>query len=52
MSVAGCDRDLKREIRHYRRVCGRIDRLLDQGRLWEARRLNDEARRLFERLYG
>lgn len=36
----------------YRKVCGDIDRLLAEGRLPEARRLNDEARTLFRRLYG
>ncbi len=43
--------NLKREARRYRRLCREIDRLLDQGRLSEARLLNDEARILSQRLY-
>jgi hypothetical protein len=42
----------RREIRRYQRVCRLIDRLLDEGRLEEAQRLNVEARKLFKRLYG
>jgi hypothetical protein len=48
----GSDANLRRELRTYRRLCGEIDRLLAAGRLSEARRLNEEARRLFRRLYG
>jgi hypothetical protein len=48
----GSDADLRRELRSYRQLCREIDRLLAAGRLAEARRLNDEARRLFRRLYG
>jgi hypothetical protein len=45
--------DPDRELRQsYRLVCRDIDRLLAQGRLSEARQLNDEARKLFRRLYG
>ena len=42
----------RREIRRYQRVCRLIDRLLDEGRLEEAQRLNVEARKLFKRSYG
>ncbi len=51
-SVVGADVDLRREVRSYRQLCREIDRLLAAGRLSEARRLNDEARALFRRLYG
>jgi hypothetical protein len=51
-SVVGSDADLRREIRSYRQLCREIDRLLAAGRLAEARRLNDQARALFRRLYG
>ncbi len=51
-SGVGSDADLRRELRSYRRLCREIDRLLAADRLSEARRLNDEARALFQRLYG
>ena len=40
-----------RELRRYRRACREVDRLLDQGRLSEALRVNDEVRTLFRRLF-
>jgi hypothetical protein len=51
-SVVGSHADLSRELRSYRQLCREIDRLLAAGRLSEARRLNDQARALFRRLYG
>lgn len=42
---------LQRDARRYGRVCREIDRLLDQGRLPEARALNEEARILSQHLY-
>jgi hypothetical protein len=50
-SARSSEEDLKRDARHYRRLCREIDRLLDQGRLSQARVLNDEARILTQRLY-
>jgi hypothetical protein len=50
-SALSSDEDLRREARQYRRLCREIDGLLDQGRLSEARALNDEARILSQRLY-
>ncbi|HEY6399172.1 MAG TPA: hypothetical protein VIX82_17140 [Solirubrobacteraceae bacterium] len=48
-----CDPDDdSRELRRYRRICREIDRLLDQGRLFDALRLNDEARALFRTLFS
>jgi hypothetical protein len=49
---AGSDADVRRELGSYRQLCSEIDRLLAAGRLSEARRLNDQARALFQRLYG
>jgi phosphoribosyl-dephospho-CoA transferase len=40
------------EVRQYQRACREIAELLDQGRLWEADRLNIEARTLFRRVYA
>jgi hypothetical protein len=40
------------ELRRYHRTCEEVDRLLDQGRLFEAIRLNDEARALFRGLFS
>ncbi len=40
------------DLRSYHQICQDIDRLLDAGQLAPARRLNDEARALFRRLYG
>jgi hypothetical protein len=54
LHIAGApvsDEDLQRDARQYRRLRREIDRLLDQGRLSEARTLNDEARVLSQRLY-
>lgn len=54
LHIAGApvsDEDLQRDARQYRRLRREIDRLLDQGRLSEARALNDEARILSQRLY-
>jgi hypothetical protein len=45
-------KEVRRQVRDYRRACRQIGRLLDQGRLSEARQLNDEARTLYRRLYG
>jgi hypothetical protein len=39
------------ELWRYRRACREVDRLLDQGRLSEALRLNDEVRALFRTLF-
>jgi hypothetical protein len=39
------------ELWRYRRACREVDRLLDQGRLSEALRLNDEVRALFRSLF-
>ena len=50
-SIPLSNEDLKRAGRQYRRLCREIDRLLDQGRLSEARVLNDQARVLSQRLY-
>jgi hypothetical protein len=50
--VTGSDRALTRELHSYRDVCGEIDRLLSEGRLLEATRLNEQARMLFRRLQG
>jgi hypothetical protein len=52
VSVVACRRDVGREMRQYRRACREIARLLDQGKLSEARGLNTQARRLFQRLYA
>lgn len=40
------------ELQRYRRTCHEVDRLLDQGRLSEALRLNEEARTLFRSLFS
>ncbi len=40
------------ELKLYRRTCREVDRLLDQGRLFDALKLNDEARALFRRLFS
>jgi hypothetical protein len=50
-SAPPSNEDLKRDARQYRRLCREINRLLDQGRLSEARALNEEARILSQRLY-
>lgn len=41
-----------RQLRAYRRVCREIDRLLVEGRLAEAQRLNDQARTLYRCLFA
>jgi hypothetical protein len=50
-SAPPSEEELKRDARQYRRLCREIDRLLDQGRLSDARALNEEARILSQRLY-
>ena len=40
------------ELGRYHRTCEEVDRLLDQGRLFDALRLNDEARALFRSLFS
>jgi hypothetical protein len=46
------ERDHSSDLGRYRRTCREVDRLLDQGKLSEALRLNDEARALFRSLFA
>jgi hypothetical protein len=51
-STAPGDDDDSRELRRYRRACQEVDRLLEEGRLSEALRVNDEVRTLLRSLFA
>jgi hypothetical protein len=51
-SAVRLDGERGRQLRAYRRICREIDRLLADGCLSEAQRLNDQARTLYRWLYS
>ncbi len=51
MTPTGIPTDLEREAERLRRLSAEIRQLLDEGRLHEAHRLNDEARVLARRVW-
>lgn len=51
-TAAPPDGEIDSDLARYRRTCREVDRLLEQGRLSEALRVNEEARSLFRRLFA